>query len=127
MQEQDKYEYAVIRYVPRVERGEFINVGLAMMCKRRRWMRIRILLKTDCIGVMAPHTDFGALGRQLQSFVDIADGNPDAGPVASFPVEERFRWITAVKSSIIQTSRPHPALTDNLDSTFQRLFSELVE
>ena len=127
MQEQNRYEYAVLRYVPRVEREEFINVGLAMMCKRRRWIKVAVLLPEGKMKVFCPDVDCGALGRQLQAFVDIAEGKRGAGPVAQYPVEERFRWISAVKSSVIQTSRPHPGLCDDLDETFARLFAELVE
>ncbi len=126
MQEQNKYEYAVLRYVPRVEREEFVNVGLAMMCKRRRWIRVKILLSEEKILAMQKDTDLNALGGQLQAFVDIAEGKKGAGPVAQYPVEERFRWISAVKSSVIQTSRPHPGICDDLDATFVRLFEELV-
>ncbi|MDE6637226.1 MAG: DUF3037 domain-containing protein [Muribaculaceae bacterium] len=126
MQELNKYEYAVVRYVPRVEREEFINVGLAMMCKRRRWIRVQILLSEEKIRAIQKDADLKALGWQLQAFVDIADGKRAAGPVAEYPVEERFRWISAVKSSVIQTSRPHPGVCENLDDTFSRLFEELV-
>ena len=114
MQEQNRYEYAVLRYVPRVEREEFINVGLAMMCKRRRWIKVRILLPEGNLMAMCPEMDKEALERQRQAFVDIADGRRETGPVAQYPVEERFRWISAVKSSVIQTSRPHPGLCEDL-------------
>lgn len=127
MQELNRYEYAVIRYVPRVEREEFINVGLAMMCKRRRWIKVELLLSERRIHNLSPEADLETLTRQLQSFADIADGKRCAGPVAAYPVEERFRWISAVKSSVIQTSRPHPGLCDDLDATFRHLFAELVE
>ncbi|MDE6547651.1 MAG: DUF3037 domain-containing protein [Muribaculaceae bacterium] len=126
MQELNKYEYAVLRYVPRVEREEFINVGLAMMCKRRRWIKVGIFIPEGKLCAMCPDTDREILARQLQSFVEIAEGKRSAGPVAQYPVEERFRWISAVKSSVIQTSRPHPGLCEDLDATFSRLFEELV-
>ncbi len=126
MQELNKYEYAVVRYVPRVEREEFINVGLAMMCKRRRWIKVGICLPEGKLCAMCPDTDKEKLARQLQAFVEIAEGKRGAGPVAQYPVEERFRWISAVKSSVIQTSRPHPGLCEDLDATFERLFEELV-
>lgn len=126
MQEQDRYEYAVIRFVPRVEREEFVNVGLAMMCKRRRWIRVALALNENRIRALSPDADLEVLGRQLQSFVDIAEGKKSAGPVAAYPVEERFRWLSAVKSSVIQTSRPHPGLTPDLDLTFSRLLSDLI-
>ena len=126
MQDLNKYEYAVVRYVPRVEREEFINVGLAMMCKRRRWIKVEVSLPVGKLCAMCPDADKDLLARQLQAFIDIAEGNRDAGPVALYPVEERFRWISAVKSSIIQTSRPHPGLCEDLEATFARLFEELV-
>ncbi len=126
MQELNKYEYAVVRYVPRVEREEFINVGLAMMCKRRRWIKVAIFIPEGKLCAMCPDTDKEIISRQLQAFVDIAEGKRGAGPVAQYPVEERFRWISAVKSSVIQTSRPHPGLCEDLDATFERLFQELV-
>ena len=126
MQELNKYEYAVVRYVPRVEREEFINVGLAMMCKRRRWIKVAIAIPEGKLCAMCPDTDKEILSHQLQSFIDIAEGKRGAGPVAQYPVEERFRWISAVKSSVIQTSRPHPGVCEDLDATFSRLFEELV-
>ncbi len=126
MQELNKYEYAVVRYVPRVEREEFINVGLAMMCKRRRWIKVGICIPEGKLCAICPDTDKALLQRQLQAFIDIAEGRRGAGPVAQYPVEERFRWISAVKSSVIQTSRPHPGLCEDLDATFERLFQELV-
>lgn len=127
MQEQDRYEYAVLRYVPRVEREEFINVGMAMMCKRKRWIKVGILISECRLRAMCCNVDIESLSRQLQAFVDIAEGKRSAGPVAQYPVEERFRWISAVKSSVIQSSRPHPGLCVDLEATFSRLFKELVE
>lgn len=126
MQELNKYEYAVVRYVPRVEREEFVNVGLAMMCKRRRWIKVVILIPEGKLFAMSPDTNKDILARQLQAFVDIAEGKRGAGPVAQYSVEERFRWISAVKSSVIQTSRPHPGVCEDLEATFTRLFEELV-
>ncbi|MDE6741357.1 MAG: DUF3037 domain-containing protein, partial [Muribaculaceae bacterium] len=98
MQEPNKYEYAVLRYVPRVEREEFINIGLAMMCKRRRWIKVAILLPEGKLKAMCPDTDCSLLAHQLQAFVDIAAGKRSAGPVAQYPGEQRCRWISAVKS-----------------------------
>ena len=126
MQELNKYEYAVLRYVPRVEREEFVNVDLAMMCKRRRWIKVRICLAEDKIKALSPSAELDVLANQLQSFTLIAEGSRDAGPVADYPVEERFRWISAVKSSVIQCSRPHPGLCDDLEATFTQLFEEQV-
>lgn len=127
MQELNRYEYSVVRFVPDIEREEFINVGLAMMCKRKRWIKVCIDLCESRIRAFAPECDIERLSHQLQAFVDIAAGMKGAGPVAQYPMEERFRWLTAVKSTVIQTSRPHPGLTPDLDSAFERLFATLVK
>ncbi len=120
------YEYAVIRYVPRVERGEFVNIGLIMMCKRRRWMRVAVHITPERLAVFdCPHT-LAEIEAQLRTFHVVGSGSAEAGPMGELPVEERFRWLTAVKSACFQTSRPHPGHTDNLEKTFDHLFSELV-
>lgn len=118
------YEYAVVRYVPQVEREEFVNVGLLMMCKRRRWLRVAIALDPARIRALAPGTDVEALRRHLESFERHAAPGP--GPISALEPHERFRWLTAVRSACIQTSRPHPGITNDLDATFSRLFGELV-
>ena len=118
------YEYAVVRFVPQVEREEFINVGLLMMCKRRRWLRVAVSIDPERLRAFAPGTDVEALRRHLESFERHA--TPGPGPIASLEAHERFRWLTAVRSACIQTSRPHPGLTTNLEATFSRLFEELV-
>lgn len=114
------FEYAVVRYVPCVEREEFVNVGLMMMCKRRRWFRSKFSLNQERLRAFDPEVDFQLLSRQLEMF------SAASGALQELPVEERFRWFSAVKSAVIQTSRPHPGLTSDLDSTFVRLFQTLV-
>ncbi|MCM1071372.1 MAG: DUF3037 domain-containing protein [[Clostridium] fimetarium] len=123
------YEYAVLRYVPRIEREEFINVGLMMMCKRRRWLRVAVSLDRDRLSAFDRGVDIESLRRQLAMF----DASSPA--LADAPVEERFRWFSAVKSSSIQTSRPHPGLiphpdpsspAESLTREFDRLFATLV-
>ncbi len=126
MHDKDLYEYAVIRYVPRVEREEFINVGLLMLCKRRRWLRVMVAPDYMRISTFSPPHSVEEIDRQLTTFTATARGLVDAGPMASLPVEERFRWLTAVKSACLQTSRPHPGISDNLDDTFERLVQRLV-
>ena len=118
------YEYAVIRFLPRVEREEFINVGLIMMCKRRRWIRVALHCDPARISAFCPAVEIDSLRSQLDSFTRIAGGCP--GPIGSLDPHERFRWLTAVRSACIQTSRPHPGHTSDLDATFARLFAELI-
>ena len=114
------FEYAVVRYVPHIEREEFVNVGLLMMCKRRRWFRSAFHLNPERLRAFDPGVDLGQLEGQLRMFA------ADSPALAELPVEERFRWFSAVKSSVIQTSRPHPGLTADLEQTFSRLFADLV-
>lgn len=118
------YEYSTVRYSPRVERGEFVNVGLVMMCKRRRWVKARVEVSDALLGAFSPGCDVEALRSQLRSFELVASGEP--GPIGSLEAHERFRWLTAVRSACITTSRPHPGLCTDLDATFDRLFVELV-
>lgn len=117
------YEYAVIRYMPDVERGEFVNIGLMLMCKRKRLLLIRWQFPPQ-EWVIKPHAE--VLKQQLENLERIARGNKDGGPVALLEPEERFRWLTAVRSTCLQTSRPHPGLTNNLQAEFDRLYNRLV-
>lgn len=118
------YEYALVRYMPRVEREEFINVGLVMMCKRQRWIRVAIHFDTAKIAALSPEADISAVHQQLDSFSLVADGQePNTAPLEP---HERFRWLTAVRSASITTSRPHPGISPDLDDTFNHLFTELV-
>lgn len=127
MHDKHLYEYAVIRYVPRVEREEFINVGLIMMCKRRRWLRVELWIDERKMAVHDCELTRDELAQQLSAFNLIGEGQREGGSIASLEAEERFRWLTAVKSACVQTSRPHPGITDNLDATFARLMEELVK
>ena len=127
MHDKHLYEYAVIRYVPRVEREEFINVGLIMMCKRRRWLRVELWFDERKMAVHDCELTRDELAQQLSAFTLIGEGQREGGSIASLEAEERFRWLTAVKSACVQTSRPHPGITDNLDATFARLMEELVK
>lgn len=122
--ERHLYEYAVIRYLPRVEREEFINVGLVMMCKRRRWIRVKVEVDEPRLSAFSPCADLPLLRCQLDAFCRVADGCE--GAIGSLDAHERFRWLTAVRSACLSTSRPHPGLTEDLDDTFERLFADLV-
>jgi len=126
MQEQHLYDYAVIRVVPRVEREEFINVGLMLYSKRQKYLRIQYQIPVVKIRSFCSEFDLDQLKINLDSFVAICEGKKEAGPIAQFEKDERFRWLTAVKSSSIQTSRPHSGFSNDLDQTFEKLYSELV-
>lgn len=126
MHEQHLYDYAVIRVVPRVEREEFINIGLMMYCKRQKYLRIEYLIPTEKIRLFSADFDIDQLKTNLDSFTKICSGKKEGGPIAQFEIAERFRWLTAIKSSSIQTSRPHSGFSSDLDATFKKLFTELI-
>lgn len=126
------YEYAVVRYVPRVDREEFVNIGLIMMCKRRRWLKGYIELNETRLKAFDSRVNFEALRNQASVFMR------DDVPSPSLPVEERYRWLAAVKSAVLQVSPSHPGLiptagelsrqeaVEMLEKEFDRLFDELV-
>ena len=126
MQDRNLYEYALIRVMPRVEREEFVNVGIILFCKKSRFIKVLFELNVEKIQCLCSEIDIVQLELNLRSFQKIGEGAKDGGPIALMEVPERFRWLTAVRSSVIQTSRPHPGLSDNLEDTIQRLFEELV-
>ncbi|MEC5166840.1 hypothetical protein RCH18_002589 [Flavobacterium sp. PL11] len=126
MQEKHLYEYAVIRVVPRVEREEFLNVGIMIFCKRAKFIRMLFTINESKLVLFANDLDLEQLQLNLESFQKIAHGNKDGGRIASFENSERFRWLTALRSSVIQTSRPHSGFSEDLEQTAQRLFEEMI-
>ena len=127
MQEDKLYEYTVIRLVPKVEREEFFNVGLMMFSKKQKYIRMEFYLCPDKFELMKNDLDFRDILNTLESFRKVALGEKDGGPIAEFDIPERFRWLAAVRSSVIQTSKTHPGKSKDLDKTFNRLFDELVK
>ena len=127
MHDKHLYEYAVIRVVPKVEREEFINVGLMLYSKRQKYLRIKYHIPSEKIKAFCSEFDLDLLKINLDALVNICEGKKEGGPIAQFEKDERFRWISAIKSSSIQTSRPHSGFSDDLEKTFEKLYSELVE
>ena len=126
MQEKHLYEYAVIRVVPRVEREEFLNVGIIVFCKRAKFIKMLYTVEEQKLKLFSSELDIEQLQLNLESFQKIAHGAKNGGPIAQFELSERFRWLTALRSSAIQTSRPHSGFSTDLKQTAQRLFEEMV-
>lgn len=126
MQGEHLYEYAVIRIVPVVEREEFINAGIVLFSKKAKYIRVLYTVNETKLRMFCGELDLEQVKLNLQSFQNIAMGAKNCGPIAQMELPERFRWLTAVRSTVIQTSRPHPGLSTNLDETAERLFNELV-
>lgn len=126
MMQPQVYEYAVIRVVPKVEREEFLNVGVILFCKHLNYIGIRYHIDADRLTAFAPGIDIIQIESNLASFEKIARGAEDGGPIAKEDIASRFRWLTAVRSSIIQTSRPHPGMCNEPEKALEKLFGEMV-
>lgn len=126
MPERILYEYALIRYVPQVEREEFLNVGIILYSKRANYIALRYHIDVGRIMAFNPNSDIPLLQDHLEAFKKIANGVGGCGPISNLDIQSRFKWLTAMRSSVIQTSRPHPGLSENLDNTVAKLFSENV-
>ena len=126
MPEKHLFEYAVIRVVPRVEREEFLNVGLVLYCKQRRFLETIFHLDKERLQAFSPNLDIQEIEDYLNAFEKISKGSKDGGPIAQLDLPSRFRWLTATRSTIVQVSKTHPGMCGDLEKAKQRLFAELV-
>lgn len=126
MQEKNLFEYAIIRLVPRVEREEFLNVGVILFSKRPSFLQMKYTLDEKRILALFPKTDLTEIRTHLNAFEQVCNGNPGAGPIAVLDVPSRFRWLTAKRSTIVQTSEVHPGLCKNAADTLDKLHAQLV-
>ena len=126
MSERTVYEYAVVRVVPRVERDEFINVGVALFCRRQKFASVRFFVDEAKCKAIDPAVDLELIQRHLESFQWICEGDKRGGPLAMLEQAERFRWLTAKRSTIIQCSLSHPGMCVSAADTLDELFTRLV-
>lgn len=126
MQEQHLFEYAVIRVVPKVEREEFFNAGVILYCPGQKFLHTKINLPQDRLHALCGNADTTELKEFLASFEKICAGGPDGGPIGLLPMAERFRWLTATRSTVVQTSKVHSGLCTNAAETLEKLFEQLV-
>jgi hypothetical protein len=120
------FEYAVIRVVPRVERGESLNAGIVLMCRPRRFLGAKTSLDTELLAALAPDCDPALVTDHLVAVERIAAGDANGGPIASLSMPERFHWLVAPSSTIIQPSEVHTGLTSDPAATLEHLFETLV-
>ena len=123
----EPFQYAALRIVPRVERGEAVNAGVVLFCRPLRFLGARTQLDEALLTVLAPDCDAAAVRAALETIVRIAAGDPAGGPLASLPPSERFHWIVAPSSTIVQPGPVHTGLTDDPAGELARLFGKLVE
>jgi len=121
------FEYSIVRVVPRVERGEAFNAGIVLMCRPARFLGARVELDESVLVAMASDCDPGVVRAHLDAIAGIAAGEAANGPIASLSLPERFHWLVAPSSTIIQPSEVHTGLTDDPAATLEHLFRTLVQ
>ena len=120
------FQYAIVRVVPRVERGECLNAGVVLFCRPRRFLAASVALDEQRLLALDPDVDLPAVRGHLDALCRIAAGDPEAGPIAALPPSERFHWLVAPASTIIQCSPVHTGLTDDPEGELERLLARLV-
>jgi hypothetical protein len=120
------FQYAIVRVVPRVERGECVNAGVVLFCRPRRFLEARIALDAARLRALAPDADLDAVRGHLDALHRIAAGDAAAGAIAALPASERFHWLVAPSSTMIQCSPVHTGLTDDPEAELERLVAQLV-
>jgi hypothetical protein len=126
MRADDSYDYAVIRVVPRVEREEFVNVGIVLSCERAGFLQARIALDEARVRALDPHVDMDSVRRHLDAIVAICSGGPGSGPIGRLPPRARFHWLTAKRSAIIQISPAHMGRCTDLEAVMDHLMRRMV-
>jgi len=122
----DAFQYAAIRVVPRVERGELLNAGVLVFCRPRRFLAARTQLDAAALAALAPGCDAAQVREHLALIEAIAAGAPGGGPIAALAQSERFHWLVAPASTIVQAGPVHTGLTDDPERELAHLFTALV-
>jgi hypothetical protein len=123
----EEFQYALLRVVPRLERGEQLNAGVVLYCRRLSFLRARVHLDRARLEALAPGTEADPIERHLDTLARIAEGDADAGPIAAMPQSERFSWLVAPASTIVQPSPVHTGLcVGDPQERLDRLYAELV-
>lgn len=126
MQENCTFDYAVIRIVPRVEREEFINVGVILSCPAKKFLEARIELNEEKLKAFAPEINLKEIRHYLDIIPKICAGSDEAGIIGKLTQRERFYWLTATRSTIIQTSPIHTGFSVNAEEMLENLMSKMV-
>lgn len=127
MQEKHLFEYAVIRVMPRVEREEFLNVGVILYCSGKGFLKTIFQLNEQRLRTFSEELDIAELTERLRAFERICAGRQEGGSIGQLPIAARFRWLTATRSTVVQTSAVHPGLCTDPQETLARLYTQLVQ
>ena len=122
-----QFQYAVVRVVPRVERGESLNAGVIVLSRPKRFLGARVLLDEARLHAIAPDADPATILPHLEAIERIAAGDPSAGPIAQLSIAERFHWLTAPSSTVVQPSEVHTGLCRDAEGELDHLFERLVQ
>ena len=122
----EPFQYAMVRVMPRVERGEAVNVGVVVFCRPLRFLGARTQLDERLLAALAPRCDAAEIRAQLETLVAVAEGRPEGGRVAALDQSERFHWLTSPSSTIVQPSAVHTGLTSEPERELEHLFRTLV-
>ena len=126
MPERRPFQYAVLRVVPSVERGERINVGVVLYCRQHRFLELRAEIDEDRLRALAPGLDPAPVRSRLAALCAVVQGAPEGGALAELPASERFGWLVAPSSTILQPGEVHTGMTDDPAATLTKLFATLV-
>jgi hypothetical protein len=126
MPENHLYEYAVIRIVPRVEREEFLNVGVILYCRQLKFLQCIYKVDEQRLQMLCARLDIEQVKENLRAFERICTGGKGSGPIGQLDIASRFRWLTAARSTVVQTSKVHPGFCADAGETLHKLFHQLV-
>lgn len=126
MQKKHLFEYAVIRVVPRVEREEFINVGVILYCASQKFLKCSFEINETRLKSFICELEPSTILANLQAIEKICNGGKDAGTIGQLDLASRFRWLTATRSTVVQASKVHPGFCDDAAQTLEKLFNQLV-
>jgi hypothetical protein len=126
MQEQHSFEYAVIRVVPKVEREEFMNVGVILYCQSLPYLDALFSLNEERLFALSPGLEMEEIKKHLSAFCNICKGGIEAGPIGKLDMGSRFRWLTATRSTVLQCSKVHPGISSDPAQTLKSLHKRLV-
>ncbi len=120
------FDYAVLRVVPRVERQEFVNIGVIVFCLEKRYLAAKVHVDEQRLRALWPSLDIAMVRQHAEAVVRICEGDLSAGPIAKLSQRERFHWLISPRSTVIQTSAAHTGVCSETGGVLERLFAQLV-
>lgn len=126
MQDKVTFEYAIIRLVPKVEREEFFNIGVILFSKRKKFLGIKYHINADKLKALVPELELEFLNKYLNAWKLICEGKAAGGKIGEFEISDRFRWLAACRSTIIQSSKTHPGLCESPETELEDIFNKYV-